>query len=58
MTSKDDGTYTATYAYRYGGKLHAVTTDFPGEADVTYAYSGDGMRRATSCVGMARIGAA
>jgi RHS repeat-associated protein len=30
---------------RYEGKLHAVTTDFPGEAGVTYEYGGDGKRR-------------
>tara|TARA_R110001592_G_scaffold140604_3_gene361631 strand:+ start:461 stop:1360 length:900 start_codon:yes stop_codon:yes gene_type:complete len=45
LTSKGDGTYSATYAYRYGSKLYSVTSDFPGEGNVTYETGGDGKRR-------------
>jgi RHS repeat-associated protein len=45
MTSKTDGTYSATYAYRYGDKLYSVTSDFPSEGTVTYEYGGDQKRR-------------
>ena len=51
MTSKTDGTYTATYAYRYGDKLGSVTSDFPGEGTVTYEYGGDQKRRERSVSG-------
>ena len=37
MTSKAiSGSYSATYAYRYGDKLGSVTSNFPGEGTVTY----------------------
>ena len=45
MTSKSRGGYSATYVYRYGSKLFAVSSDFPGEGTATYAYGGDGKRR-------------
>ncbi len=45
LTSKSDGTYAATYAYRYGSKLYSVTSDFPGEGNVTYETGGNGKRR-------------
>ena len=45
MTSKSDGTYSATYAYRYGNKLASVTSDFPFEGNATYQYDGAGKRR-------------
>jgi len=45
MTSKSDGTYSATYAYRYGNKLASVTSDFPSEGNATYQYDGAGKRR-------------
>ena len=38
MTAKSDGTYSATYAYRYGNKLASVTSDFPSEGNATYQY--------------------
>ncbi len=45
MTSKARGSYEATYSYRYGQMLRSVTSDFPGEGNVTYEYGGDGKRR-------------
>jgi RHS repeat-associated protein len=45
LEERDDGTHTATYAYRYGTKLHSVTSDFPGEGSVAYETGGDGKRR-------------
>ena len=45
LVEKDDGAHTATYAYRYGSKLYSVTSDFPGEGNVTYESGGDGKRR-------------
>ena len=45
MTSKSDGTYSATYAYRYGEKLASVMSDFPSEGNATYQYDGAGKRR-------------
>ena len=51
MTSKTDGTYSASYAYRYGDKLGSVTSGFPGEGTVTYEYGGDQKRRERSVSG-------
>ncbi len=48
MTSKARGSYEATYGYRYGQMLRSVTSDFPGEGNVTYEYGGDGKRRAAT----------
>jgi len=45
MTSKAQGSYSATYAYRYGDKLVSITSNFPGEGNVWYKYGGDGKRR-------------
>ena len=45
LTSKTQGSYSATYTYRYGGKLYSVTSDFPGEGNVTYETGGDQKRR-------------
>src|SRR5690606_11800329 len=45
LEERDDGTHTATYAYRYGSKLYSATSDFPGEGNVTYETGGDGKRR-------------
>ena len=45
MTSKSDGTYSATYAYRYGGKLASLMSDFPSEGNASYQYDGAGKRR-------------
>ena len=45
LTERDDGTHTATYAYRYGSKLYSVASDFPGEGSVTYETGGDQKRR-------------
>ncbi len=43
--SKSLEDYDATYYYRYGGTLYAVTSDFPDEGTVNYNYGGDGKRR-------------
>jgi len=51
MTSKSDGTYSATYAYRYGNKLASVTSDFPSEGSATYQYDGAGKRRQRTAAG-------
>ena len=45
LADRDDNTHTATYAYRYDGKLYGFTSDFPGEGNVTYETGGDGKRR-------------
>jgi len=46
MVGKTQGSYAATYAYRFGDKLKAVTSSFPGEtASVGYNYDGLGRRR-------------
>jgi len=46
MVGKTQGAYAATYAYRFGDKLKAVTSNFPGEtASVGYNYDGLGHRR-------------
>jgi RHS repeat-associated protein len=36
---------SASYAYRYGDKLYSVTSNFPGESNVSYDYGGDQKRR-------------
>ncbi|MCF6283581.1 MAG: cysteine peptidase family C39 domain-containing protein [Candidatus Hydrogenedentes bacterium] len=45
LTSKTQGAYSATYAYRYESKLYSVTSNFPGEGNVTYETGGDQKRR-------------
>ena len=46
MAGKTQGSYGATYSYRFGDKLKAVTSNFPGEtASVGYNYDGLGRRR-------------
>ena len=46
MAGKTQGSYAATYDYRFGDKLKAVTSSFPGEApSVGYNYDGLGKRR-------------
>lgn len=45
LATRDDGTHDATYTYRYGSKLYSLTSDFPGEGNVTYESGGDGKRR-------------
>jgi RHS repeat-associated protein len=45
MATKSRGNYTAAYAWGQGEKLTAVTSNFPGEGNVTYTYGGDGKRR-------------
>ncbi|GMV90599.1 MAG: hypothetical protein AMXMBFR82_03770 [Candidatus Hydrogenedentota bacterium] len=45
MTGKSRGSYTASYAWRYGGMLRSVTSNFPGEGGATFEYGGDGNRR-------------
>ena len=46
MAGKTQGAYAAAYTYRFGDKLKAVTSNFPGEtASVAYNYDGLGRRR-------------
>jgi RHS repeat-associated protein len=45
LATRDDGTHDATYAYRYGSMLYSLTSDFPGEGNVTHETGGDGKRR-------------
>ena len=46
MSGKTQGSYAATYDYRFGDKLKAVTSNFPGEtASVAYNHDGLGKRR-------------
>ena len=46
MVGKTQGSYAATYSYRFGDKLKAATSSFPGEtASVGYNYDGLGRRR-------------
>jgi RHS repeat-associated protein len=46
MAGKTQGSYAATYGYRFGDKLKSVTSNFPGEnASVGYNYDGLGKRR-------------
>jgi RHS repeat-associated protein len=48
MTSRSDGTYSASYYYNYGSKLTKVSSDFPDEGTVEYEYGGNGNRRERS----------
>jgi len=46
MAGKTQGSYSATYGYRFGDKLKSVRSNFPGEnAAVDYNYDGLGKRR-------------
>ncbi len=46
MAGKTQGAYAAAYTYRFGDKLKAATSSFPGEtASVAYNYDGLGRRR-------------
>ncbi|MBW7865661.1 MAG: hypothetical protein H3C30_14770 [Candidatus Hydrogenedentes bacterium] len=42
LATRAQGTYSATYGYRYGGRLYNFTSNFPGEAAATLEYRGDG----------------
>ncbi len=42
LATRTQGTYSATYGYRYGGRLYNFTSNFPGEAAATFEYRGDG----------------
>ncbi len=42
LATRAQGTYSATYGYRYGGRLYNFTSNFPGEAAATFEYRGDG----------------
>ena len=55
MTSKTQGSYTASYAYRYGGRLYSVTSNFPDEGNVTYQYRGDGKRHSRTAGGVTEV---
>jgi len=50
MVSKGQGSYSDTYAYKYGGKLVSITSYSPAEGTtyVYYEYGGDGKRRERS----------
>jgi len=49
MYSKAQGSYSATYAYKYGDKLVSITSTFPEENGIVYyKYGGDGKRRERS----------
>ena len=52
MTSRTQGGYSANYVYRYGGKLSSVTSNFPGESNVSYEYRGDGKRHSRTAGGV------
>ncbi|MBI4556874.1 MAG: RHS repeat protein [Candidatus Hydrogenedentes bacterium] len=45
MTSKTQGSYSATYYYNYGDKLTKVSSNFTGEGTVTYKVGADQKRR-------------
>jgi len=42
LATRAQGSYAASYAYRYGGRLYSQTSNFPGEGNVTLQYRGDG----------------
>jgi len=42
LASRAQGSYAASYGYRYGGRLHTFTSNFPGEAGATLQCRGDG----------------
>ena len=42
MATRTQGTSTATYGYRYGGRLCSYATNFAGERGETMEYRGDG----------------
>ena len=52
LTSRSRGAYSATYDYRYGGKLYSVASSFPGEGAVTYDYGADQKRRSRTVGGV------
>lgn len=45
MTNKSRGSYSATYGYKYGQMLCSVTSNWPGEGNVSYNYGGNMQRR-------------
>ena len=42
LATRTQGSSSATYGYRYGGKLHSAATNFAGETGETLDYRGDG----------------
>jgi len=46
ISKYQEGSYSATYGFRYDNKLHTVTSDFPGEGNMTNDYDGTGALRA------------
>jgi hypothetical protein len=42
LSGRAQGSYSATYGYRYGGRTYSVATTFPGEANATLNYRADG----------------
>ncbi|HOH28149.1 MAG TPA: RHS repeat-associated core domain-containing protein, partial [Candidatus Hydrogenedentes bacterium] len=45
LATRAQGSYSASYAYRYGGRLYQATSNFPNESTVTFDYGGDGKLR-------------
>ncbi len=45
LATRTQGSYSASYAYRYGGRLYQATSNFPNESNVTLDYGGDGKLR-------------
>ena len=45
LATRAQGSYSASYAYRYGSKLYQATSNFPGESNVSFDYGGDGKLR-------------
>jgi len=45
LATRAQGSYSASYAYRYGSKLYQATSNFPNESNVTLDYGGDGKLR-------------
>jgi len=45
LTTRTQGSYSASYAYRYGGRLYQATSNFPNESNVTFDHGGDGKLR-------------
>jgi len=52
MTSKSRGSYSASYGYKYGQMLCSVTSNWPGEGNVTYNYGGNFQRRERTVSGV------
>ena len=45
LATRVQGSYSASYAYRYASRLYQATSNFPGESNVTLNYGADGKLR-------------